>query len=74
MSASTKEQRQAHVDQSNATMQEAGYEPDAVVLELQRRYIAGEITARDLLDWFTASIRQSRREIGQDVPTPKDAH
>lgn len=74
MTTSTKEQRQRQVDLTNASMRLSGFEPDAETLALQRRFVDGEITARDLLDWVAACMRQFQRLDGQDIPTPKDAH
>jgi hypothetical protein len=74
MTTSTKEQRQRHVDLTNASMRLSGIEPDADTLALQRRYIDGEISVQDLLDWVGACTRQFQRLAGQDIPTPKDAH
>jgi len=74
MTTSTKEQRQRHVDLTNASMRLSGFQPDAETLALQRRFVDGEITAHDLLDWVAASVRQFQRLDGQGVPTPRDAH
>lgn len=70
----TKEQRQRHVDLTNPDMRLSGFEPDAETTELQRRYVEGEISAHDLLDWVAASARQFQRQSGQDIPMPKEAH
>ena len=69
-----KEKRQRQVDQTNANMRLAGFEPDADQGELHRRYVAGEITIQDMLDWNSAMQRNMQRQGGQIIPTPKDAH
>ena len=69
-----KEKRQRQVDQTNANMRLAGFEPDADQGELHRRYVAGEITIQDMLDWNSAMQRNMQRQRGQIIPTPKDAH
>lgn len=71
---STKAQRQRFVEQTNASMRLSGFEPGADMLALQRRYIDGEITIQDMLDWGAALSRQFQRQEGQDIPVPKDAH
>lgn len=70
----SEEQRQRNVDQTNANMRLSGFEPDAEMLELQHRYINGEITVQDMLDWSSAFGRKFQRLEGQNIPTPKDAH
>lgn len=70
----SREQRQRYVEQTNASMRLSGFEPDADMLELQQRYIDGEITIQDMLDWGAALGRQFQRQEGQDIPIPKDAH
>jgi hypothetical protein len=74
MTTSTKEQRQQQVDQTNASMRESGFEPDAQTLELQRRFVEGELDAYDLLDWVRASMCHILRQNGEDIATPKDVH
>lgn len=74
MTETTKDQRQRFVEQTNASMRLSGFELDANMLELQRRYIDGEITIQDMLDWGAALGRQFQRQEGQDIPIPKDAH
>lgn len=44
----TKEQRQYNIEQTNASMRLSGFETSAEMLELQRRYIEGEITMKDM--------------------------
>jgi hypothetical protein len=70
----TKEQRQRYVEQTNARMRPSGFEPDADMLALQQRYIEGEITIQDMLDWGAALGRLFQRREGQAIPVPRDAH
>lgn len=70
----TKEQRQYNIEQTNASMRLSGFETSAEMLELQRRYIEGEITMKDMQDWGAALGRKFQREEGQDIPIPKDAN
>ncbi|MET3137035.1 hypothetical protein AAKU61_001387 [Undibacterium sp. GrIS 1.2] len=70
----TKEQRQHSVDQANANMRLSGFVPNAQLLELQRKFIVGDITIEDMLDWNAAFARNAQRTEGQDIKTPKDAH
>lgn len=70
----TKEQRQYNIEQTNASMRLSGFEISTEMLELQRRYIEGEITMKDMQDWGGALVRKFQREAGQDIPIPKDAN
>ena len=70
---SSKERRELHVDETNAVMRLSGFEPDAETLELQRRYVAGEVTAQDLLDWSLAFARKWMLLEEQDLPR-QDSH
>ncbi len=45
----TREQRRYNIEQTNASMRLSGFEMSADMLELQRRYIEGEITIKDML-------------------------
>jgi hypothetical protein len=74
MAKSSKAQRLRQVDFANANMRVSGFEPDDEMLELQRRFVHGEITAHDLLDWVAAYVRQLQRLGGRNVVAPKDAH
>jgi hypothetical protein len=69
MNATTKEQRRYNIEQTNASMRLSGFEMSADMLELQRRYIEGEITMKDMLDWGAALGRKFRQEENQEPPT-----
>ena len=71
---STPEWRQRQVDETNAELRLLGVEPDADTRELQRRYVAGEITAQDLIDWVVAFLRMADEVEGKSTSTPKDLH
>ncbi len=62
MTDSTKQRRQHHVDETNAEMRAAGFEPDPEVVELQRRYVAGDVSIDDLVDWMAALIRSASHD------------
>jgi len=71
---STQEQRQQQVDETNVALRLQGIEPDAETQELQRRYIAGEITAHDLIDWILALLRTLDQSNRVDPVTSKGFH
>lgn len=68
------EQRRVNIEQTNASMRLSGFELNAETCELQRRYIAGEISMKDMIDWGAALGRKLQREEGQQIPIPKKAH
>lgn len=45
----TKEERRRHVAQMNANFAIEGFKPDPEDKELQRKYVAGEVTLDDML-------------------------
>ena len=71
---STQEQRQQQVDETNVALRLQGIEPDAETQELQRRYIAGEITAHDLIDWILALLRTLDQSNRGHPAISKDLH
>jgi Antitoxin VbhA len=73
MTDSTKQRRQRHVDETNAEMRAAGIEPDPEVVELQRRYVAGDVSIDDLIDWMAALIRSANHDDLR-FPRPGAAH
>ncbi len=74
MTKSTRERRQQIVDETNTKLHAIGIEPDAETLGLQQRYINGEVTAQDLLDWVFALARTLDLSEGENPPVPRNIH
>ena len=67
-----KEARQRHVEETNASLREKGLEIHPEIVELQRQYIEGEISLRDVMDYGLAIMRTIGHEV--DPPPPTDFH
>lgn len=74
MTTSTKEQRRQQVEETNGRMRQSGFEPDDDLLELERLYIDGGLSAQDILDWGAALMRKFQHEGGQDTAPSQDTH